>query len=150
MAPIVSTIEVARPPEEVYRYVTDPSRFAEWQPDVVRVDSAAGPLGVGARFTTVRRISGTERTIVQEVTEARPVTSWVTHGVDGPIRPHAVVTIEPLSGGAGSRVTFSLDYEGHGIGVPLIPLVRRLTRGQAPKSYQNLKNLLEGGSADPE
>jgi uncharacterized protein YndB with AHSA1/START domain len=37
MAPLVSTIEIARPPEEVFAYATNPTRFAEWQNDVVRV-----------------------------------------------------------------------------------------------------------------
>jgi uncharacterized protein YndB with AHSA1/START domain len=34
MAPIVSSIEIARPQEEVFSYVTDPSTFAEWQAGV--------------------------------------------------------------------------------------------------------------------
>jgi uncharacterized protein YndB with AHSA1/START domain len=38
MPPIVSHIEIARPPDEVFAYVTDPSRFHEWQHDVMRVD----------------------------------------------------------------------------------------------------------------
>jgi len=37
MPPIVSRIDIARPPDEVFAYATDPSRFAEWQRDVVRV-----------------------------------------------------------------------------------------------------------------
>jgi hypothetical protein len=37
MPPIVSRFEVDRLPDEVFAYVTDPSRFAEWQDDVVRV-----------------------------------------------------------------------------------------------------------------
>ncbi|HET9559126.1 MAG TPA: SRPBCC family protein [Actinomycetota bacterium] len=37
MPPIVSSIEVARPPDEVFSYSTDPSRFAEWQRDMVGV-----------------------------------------------------------------------------------------------------------------
>jgi uncharacterized protein YndB with AHSA1/START domain len=37
MAPIVSSIEIARPPDQVFSYATDPSRFAEWQRDVVNV-----------------------------------------------------------------------------------------------------------------
>lgn len=35
MAPITTTTEVARPPAEVFAYVTDPSRFVEWQRNVV-------------------------------------------------------------------------------------------------------------------
>jgi len=35
VAPIVSSIEIARRPEEVFAYVTDASRLAEWQESVV-------------------------------------------------------------------------------------------------------------------
>jgi len=47
MAPIESSIEIARPPEEVFAYFADPTRFAEWQRDVVRCcrPSAARPGG---------------------------------------------------------------------------------------------------------
>jgi len=143
MPPIVSTIEVARPPDEVFSYVTDPTRFAEWQDDVVDVRMAGSP-GVGTRFTTTRRIGRAERTMTQEITEVVTPRTWTAHGVDGPIRPHATVTVEPLDNGARSRVTFALDFEGHGIGVPLMPLVRRQARKGAPMSYRNLKELLEG------
>jgi hypothetical protein len=126
--------------------VTDPSRFFEWQRDVVRVEASPGPLSVGARFTTYRRIGGTERATIQEVTEASPAGSWAARGIDGPLRPHAMVTIESIDDGTGSRVTFSLDFEGHGVGIALLPLVRRLTRRGSPVSYRNLKRLLEARS----
>jgi uncharacterized protein YndB with AHSA1/START domain len=146
MPPIVSTIDIARAPEEVFSYATDPTRFAEWQADVVTVRLAQPrPLGVGARFTTTRRIGRTERTMTQEITEIVPPRSFAVRGVDGPIRPTAKITIEPLDGGTRSRVRFALDFDGHGIGVPLLPLVRRQARAGAPLSYQNLKNLLETG-----
>jgi uncharacterized protein YndB with AHSA1/START domain len=146
MAPIQSSIEIARPPEAVFAYLTDPSRFPEWQRDVVRVDASGGrPPGLGARFTTTRRIGGVERTTVQEVTELRPPRSWAAHGVDGPIRPSAWVTVEPLDGGASSRVTVALDFEGHGIGRTLLPAVRRQARRAAPVGYRALKQRLEQG-----
>src|SRR5262249_17894275 len=62
MSAIVSTIDIARPPDEVFAYVTDPARFPEWQDDVVRVQVA------GSRFTTTRRIGRAERTMTQEIT----------------------------------------------------------------------------------
>jgi uncharacterized protein YndB with AHSA1/START domain len=147
MPPIVTTIEIARPPDEVFSYVTDPSHFAEWQHDVVRVRIAEGqPPDVGCRFTTTRRIGRGERTMTQEVTANMPPRSWAVHGVDGPIRPSANVTVEPLDDGTRSRVTIALDFEGHGIGVPLVPIVRRQAQKGAPTSYRNLKQRLE--SAD--
>jgi uncharacterized protein YndB with AHSA1/START domain len=147
MAPMVSSIEVARPPDEVFAYVTDPSRFGEWQHDVVAVRHEAGRPGqVGSRFVTSRRIGGRERTMTQEVTEASAPRRWAAQAVDGPVRPNATVTVEPLGDGTGSRVTFSLDFEGHGIGRPLLPLVRRQAERAAPASYRTLKQLLERGA----
>jgi uncharacterized protein YndB with AHSA1/START domain len=146
MSPMVSTIEVARPPEEVFSYVTDPSRFPEWQRDVVSVIADGhGTPEVGARFRTTRRVGGADRTMTQEVTVLDAPRSWAVRGVDGPIRPSATVTVEPIDAGARSRVTFTLEFEGHGAGVPLAPLVRRQARKGAPVSYRNLKALLERG-----
>jgi hypothetical protein len=145
MDAIVSTIDIARTPDDVFRFVADPTRFPEWQRDVVTVRlEGPTPLGVGSRFMTVRRVGGVERTLRQEITQNSPPTSWAARGIDGPVRADAAITIEALDGGASSRVTFSLDFDGHGVGVPLIPLVRRQARKGAPKSYQNLKDLLEG------
>jgi hypothetical protein len=56
-------------------------------------------------------------------------------------------TIEPLNDGMRSRVTIELDFEGHGIGKLLVPLVvRRQARKELPKNQQNLKDRLESGA----
>ncbi len=138
MEPLVSTIEVARPPAEVFAFATDPTRFPEWQHDVVSVRM----LGE-SRFTTTRRITGAERTMTQEITRNEPPRDWAARAIDGPVRAHATITIDPVDDGTRSRVTFTLDFEGHGLGVPLLPLVRRQAQKGAPNSYQNLKKLLE-------
>ncbi|GAB3345456.1 SRPBCC family protein [Micromonospora halotolerans] len=137
MATLVSTIEIARPPHDVFAYATDPSRFGEWQDDVVRVQVD------GVEFTTTRRINGAERTMRQQITHNDPPHRWAARGIDGPIRPHATVTVEPLDDGTRSRVTLTLDFERHGIGAALLPLVRRQSRRAAPISYQKLKQVLE-------
>lgn len=144
MAPLLSTIEIARPPEEVFAVATDPLRFAEWQRDVVGVRVLDD-----ARFATTRRFGGTERTLTQEIVRNDPPYGWAARGIDGPLRPHATLTIEPLDDGARSRVIFTLDFAGHGVGVPLVPLVRRQAGKGAPASYENLKRLLETQRQEP-
>ncbi|MFU8855002.1 SRPBCC family protein [Micromonospora sp. SL1-18] len=139
MAPLVSTIEIACPPEVVFAFAADPLHFADWQRDVVSVRMLSD-----SRFVTIRRINGTERTMTQRISHNDPPRSIAVQGIDGPFRPHATITIEPTNDGARSRVTFTLDFEGHGLGVPLIPLVRRQAQKGAQASYQNLKKLLEG------
>jgi uncharacterized protein YndB with AHSA1/START domain len=145
MAPIVTSIEIARPQEEVFSYVTDPSTFSEWQAGVLSgsIEGGKSP-GVGSKCTTTRRIGGAERASTSEVTKIDPPTSWAVHGVDGPIRAIVDVTVEPLSESARSRVTIELEFEGHGIGKLLVPLlVRRQARNEMPANCQRLKERLE-------
>lgn len=145
MASIVSNIEIAGPQNEVFSYVTDPSRFPEWQQGVVTgYMEGAGTPGVGSRCTTTRRVGGAERAVTSEVTEISPPSRWAVHGVDGPIRAIVNVAVEPLDGSARSRVTIALDFEGHGIGKLLVPLVvHRQAAKEMPKNLQNLKERLE-------
>jgi hypothetical protein len=57
------------------------------------------------------------------------------------------VTVEPLGDGTRSRVTIALDFEGHGAGKVLVPLVvRPQAAKQAPASCQRLKERLETSS----
>jgi uncharacterized protein YndB with AHSA1/START domain len=145
MSPITSHIEIARPAEEVFVYATDPARFSEWQDDVVSVRIEAGQApGVGSRFTTIRRIGRAERAMTQKITEDEPPISWAAHGIDGPVRPNVDMTLEPLDDNTRSRITFVMDFEAHGIGKLLVPLiVRRQAAKRAPQSYQHLKEQLE-------
>jgi len=127
MGALVSTVEIARPPEEVFAVATDPRRFPEWQRDVVSVR-----MITDTRFATTRRFTGGERMLMQEIVHNDAPRAWAVRGTEGPIRPSATVTVDPIDDGARSRVTFTLDFEGHGLGVPLLPLVRRQAEKAAP------------------
>ena len=145
MAPIVTSIEIARPAEEVFAYVTDPSTFAEWQ-DGVEGGSVEGnePPRVGSKCITTRRIGGTAREVTSEITKIDPPRGWAVHGIDGPIRATVDVTVEPVDGGAQSRVTIGVDFEGQGVGKVLVPLlVRRQARSEMPANCRRLKQRLE-------
>jgi hypothetical protein len=53
-------------------------------------------------------------------------------GIDGPIRANADVTVEPLTD-TRSRLTITINFEGHGIGKLLVPLVvEREARKEMP------------------
>ncbi len=149
MTAIVESIEISRPPEEVFSYMTDPSRLTEWQESLVssRLEGGGQPT-VGSRVTQTRRIGRGERTMTMEVTEHRPPVRFGFRGIDGPVRAIGTGSVEPLDDGARSRVTIEIDFEGHGIGKLLVPLVvRRQARGELPKNQQRLKERLESGAA---
>lgn len=143
MTAIVSRVEVEAPPAEVFEYVTDPSKFTEWQENVTggRMDHATE---VGAKCHTTRRMGGSEREVTSEVTKYSPPASWAVHGINGPIRSTVDVTVEPLAENHRSAVTISLEFEGHGIGKVLVPLlVRPQARKEMVRNMARLKTRLE-------
>jgi len=145
MAPIVESIEISRRPEDVFSYVTDPSRLSEWQESVVSVRREGdAPPAVGSRIVITRRIGRREVPMTTELTELSPPSSWEARGIDGPVRGIVRGTVEPLGDGERSRVTIALDFEGHGIGKLLVPLVvRRQARAEVPRNQRKLKERLE-------
>jgi uncharacterized protein YndB with AHSA1/START domain len=143
MAPIISITEVARPAEEVFAYVIDPSTFPEWQQGVVRGQMDGAPTHVGSKCTTIRKIGGREREVITEITEYDPPHRWADRGISGPIRAIVAVTVEPLADGSRSRVTIELDFTGHGIGRLLVPLVvRRQAASEMPDNMKRLEQRL--------
>ena len=85
--------------------------------------------------------------MTMEVTEHSPPTRFGFRGIDGPIRAIGKGSIEPLDDGTRSRVTIELDFEGHGIGKLLVPLVvRRQVQKELPRNQQKLKERLESGA----
>lgn len=144
MAPISSSIEVARPVEEVFDYVTDPSTMSEWQQGCVSGHMDAPTTRVGSKCTTIRRIGGREREVTTEITEYEPSHRWADRGIDGPIRAIVAVTVETLADSSRSRLTIKLDFTGHGIGKLLVPLiVRRQAASEMPQNMRRLKQRLE-------
>lgn len=148
MAAIVESIDISRRPEDVFSYVTDTSHFPEWQGNVVSARwEGDAPLAVGSKAVVIRRVGPRELSGTEEITELKPPRSWVVRGVGGPVIAIARGTIVPLDDGKRSRVTIALEFEAHGIGRLLVPLVvRRQARRQLPRNAQQLKEVLERGA----
>jgi uncharacterized protein YndB with AHSA1/START domain len=143
MAPIVASIEISRRPEDVFSYVTDPSHLTDWQESAVSVRGEGDGGGTGSRLRVTRRVGRTERAMTVELTR-NPPTDWAVRGIDGPVRGLAKGMVAPIAGGERSRVTIALDFEGHGIGRLLVPLiVRRQAKAEMPRNLQKRKERLE-------
>ncbi|MCX5582442.1 SRPBCC family protein [Streptomyces erythrochromogenes] len=143
MSAIRESIEIDRSPEEVFSYVSDASHLPEWQKSAVSVRGSEHPA-VGSLIAVRRRIGRREFPTTMELTEYDPPRSWHLHGIDGPVRGDVRGTVEPLGDGTRSRLTLSLDFEGHGIGRVLVPLVvKPYARKEMPLNEEKLKHLIE-------
>jgi uncharacterized protein YndB with AHSA1/START domain len=142
-----TSIVIDRPAYDVFAYVTDPTQFHQWQQGVVSGGmEEPGTPTVGSVCTTTRRIGGANRASRSVVTKMNPPTSWAVHGIDGPIHALVDVTIQALDD-ARSSVSIDVDFEGHGIGKLLVPLVvRRQAAKEMPANVARLKDRLECSS----
>ena len=145
MAPISESIEIDRKPEDVFAYLDDVKRHGEWQEQIVDVQPQDdGPLRVGSRVTETRRVPGGNRTMTYEVTEHDPPRQSSFRVLDGPVRAVGTISIEPIGDGSRSRLTFTLEFKGHGLGGKvLLPVARTQARKQIPKDQARMKELLE-------
>ena len=148
MAPIVQSVEINRSPDDVFDYLDQLERHGEWQDAIVRTsDVTAGPVRVGSRATDVRRLPGGVKTkVTYEILEHDPPRGTRFRGTNGPVRVVGAVTVEPLEGGARSKLTLELDFEGQGIGKLMAPLARRQAVKLVPGDEQRLKQRLEAGT----
>jgi len=97
--------------------------------------------GVGALCRTTRRIGRADRSSRSRVSHADAPRTWGVRGIDGPIRAIVDVTVVEL-GPTRSRLTIVVDFEGHGIGRVLVPL---LVRREAEKDMPANVAALTGG-----
>jgi uncharacterized protein YndB with AHSA1/START domain len=123
MPPVVVTIDIDRPPADVFAYATDPTHFPEWQRDVSSSSCEGSPLVVGTKFKTTRRFAGAAQTLVQEVAEVDPPRRWVARAFSGPLRPTGTLTFEALNGGTRTHVVFEISYQAGGLGRLILPMV---------------------------
>jgi uncharacterized membrane protein len=145
MAPISESIEIDRRPEDVFAYLDDVERHGEWQEQIVGVEPQDdGPLRVGSRVKETRRVPGGDRTMTYEITEHDPPRQSSFRVLDGPIRAEGTISIDPIGDGSRSRVTFTIDFKGHGLaGKVLLPVAKTQARKQIPKDQARMKELLE-------
>jgi len=139
------TITIDRSPDDVWAYVIDPGHLTEWQESAVSAEQLdEGPFGLGSHLRVTRHVGRRDMPMTMEVTEYDPPRSWGMQGIDGPVRGHFHGEIAPLDDGRRTRLTMELDFEGHGIGKVLLPLVvRPQIRKEMPRNERLLKEHLE-------
>ena len=100
-----ATVEIDRPPEEVFAFVTDPAKLSAWQ-DAEEVQKLTeGPVRAGTRFREVHKVMGRRRVELTEVVECDPGRLFHIRVLEGP----------PVDGrwefertpGGGTRVTLT-------------------------------------------
>ncbi|MEJ7696980.1 MAG: SRPBCC family protein [Candidatus Limnocylindrales bacterium] len=154
MAHIARTIEIARPPEEIFDYITDLDRLTEWATMVKETrDLGDRPIKQGTTFSQTIKAAGSVDIDcdwhVKQLQRPRHVHYEATAPDGGQMQMSQ--TIMPLDGGR-SKVEIDLDYEVPGgvLGQIADKLVfEGQNEKEADTSLENLKRILEGAASSP-
>jgi uncharacterized protein YndB with AHSA1/START domain len=146
MIDVTISTDIARPVEDVYAYVTDPSKLPTWQTNTVSVDQEDdGPLRVGSRLREVHRgPRGKELASLVEVSELEPERAFALRMLEGPLPIHAQIAFAPSA--TGTRIDFRAHGEPSGAMRLAQPLLRVALRRQFAGHCATLKRVMEDQS----
>ncbi len=137
------TVEIERPVDEVFEYVTDAGNYPRWQPSLVAVrPRSERRLTVGSAVTETRRFLGREMETTWTCTEHEPCTRSTIETDDGPVPFRGTFLLEPAA--EGTRFTWVVEVRGAATRLGG-PLVGRAVRRELQTNTARLKELLERG-----
>jgi uncharacterized protein YndB with AHSA1/START domain len=140
---VEETFVVARPPEVVFDYVTNPANLSSWQTSNRSVEQLTDGLpGLGARFRErTKPPLGKEFEQVTEFTEFDRPRRVRVHIVEGPYPVDGTWAFEP--DGDGTRVHFIAEGELKGLMKHFEPVARGALARQFAGYHRNLRQNLE-------
>jgi len=146
MAKIESTVTIARPVEDVFRFVLALEENApKIDPGVESVvKTSHGPTGAGTTFRFRQKMLGRRRETTTRFISVEPNREIEFEARLGPIEPKAVLTFEQTDGG--TRVTFRGEPNPVGPFKLLSPLFTRKGQQIWDQRLARLKTVLEASA----
>jgi carbon monoxide dehydrogenase subunit G len=126
------TIEIARPPQDVFAYLTDPSNLPAWQSGVKRATERDG------RIEESRTLLGRELQTKLEIVEQEEPRLFTLRALDSPVPFTVRHELVPVDGGTRLTVTAEGNVPGFAAG-----LLARQAERQFRKDFERLKKILE-------
>jgi uncharacterized protein YndB with AHSA1/START domain len=137
------TVEIRRPVDEVFAYVTDPETLSQWQTNTVEVEVLTeGPMRAGTRLREVHVAMGRRLEQVVEVSAYESNRRFDLRVVEGKFPLDGRNTFEATATGTTVRLV-AMGHAPKGMRL-LEPVLTRLARRQMRAHYSRLKTVLEG------
>lgn len=144
MRPVVVTVDIDRPADEVFAFLDEVTNNTQWLKGMQSCTwTTPPPARVGSRYDQVARFMGKEIRTSFEVTAHEPgrlVT--ITSGEDSSFPLTVTRAVEP-QGEARCRVTETVESDPAGFYRVAEPLLRAMVTRNITRDYRSLKALLE-------
>jgi len=139
---VEESVEINRPPEEVFSYVANPENMPQWSTLVLEIrEETEGQPRQGYRFTAAAKFLGRRFEMPFEVTAHEKSQRYSHRSTGGPFPTEWTLTLEETAGG--TRLTENAQGEPGGFFRLVGPLLERAGRRQMRTDLNTLKDLLE-------
>ena len=143
MASFSHTVEIARPPEEVFLWLLEQDKVPRWTGHLERYEQLDGALGTGSRVRQVLEISGRTIDVELEITRYDPPAAAETRFETNGINVVTDYTLQPAP--AGTRLTQSLEAKAGGFAARmLLPVVQPRLEQKLTEDLERLREVLSG------
>lgn len=133
---------IDRPPEDVFRLLTDPTRVPTWLPEVLRLEPLTdGLVTVGSRFRETRRVMGKEAQAELEIAAYEPPVRYAVRNVTSGVEATYAYALRPDGGGTAIRLL--CEIRAHGLRRLSALLLAQVLRRQDRVHLAKLKEAVE-------
>ncbi len=141
MPSVSRTFTTTATADAAYRYLSDFTHAAEWDPGTQTCVRTSGDGGVGTTYRNVSKFLGREVEITYTAAELAPPTRVHLRGTNEQFEGHDIFEIRAL--GRGSEVTYRVDMAFSGLAKLASPVVAAYLPILAKKTVEELRTSLD-------
>lgn len=142
MTKVKTSVWIDRPVEDVFAYVVDPEKTAQWAGPVVEAKKTSeGPIGLGTTSSRVTQFLGRTMEATYEITAYEPNRVYADKTTSGPVPMNSQITFDSVNGG--TNVTIEGELKAAGFFKLAEPILARTGSRQMETDAQTLKEILE-------
>ena len=138
---IKRSVDTKASPAAAFAYLSDFENTNEWDPGTVRTTRRSGDGGPGTTYHNVSKFAGRETELTYEVLDRTPERLFRLRGTNKTVTAIDTIEVEPQ--GAGSRVTYTADFEFHGPAKYAAPLMAPAFKKLGDDAEKGLREALE-------
>ncbi len=134
------SVETTASPAKVFAYLSDFTNTEEWDPGTVTTTRVSGDGGVGTTYANTSKFAGRETELTYVVKEHVPDSRFVLRGTNKTVT--ATDTMEIAPAGAGSKVTYTADFEFQGLAKLVVPFMGGAFKKLGDEAEEGLRTAL--------
>lgn len=142
MSKIEANVEIKRPVERVFAYLTDVKSRPKWEPAMLEIEQTYGAeWAVGAKFRGINVVMGRRMPWTAELKEYEPNKNILMNIISEMSSIKERFSLDPVEGGTKLNIVYTLELCG--FAKLIAPAVMGTLKKQVSENLVRLKGILE-------